>query len=265
MSTADSAGSRARGESNSKITIDAPPASGSRLTMPADATPGMRGTLSRMRSSTSRHRRVVAVLRSRNGEMRGEDVVALEARALRIQRREGARQQHAADEQRQRQRDLRPRPVRCARAIDAPSRWSIASLRAWRRSGRRSRPAPPAAPRRSGPSPTTRAMEASSTSMLMRMFSTRGSVGGASGMNADDRVGGERHAERAADREQRHDFRHRLQRHPAPRGAERQPHGELAASRRGARRQQGRQIQRRHEQQARAPRRASRTARCARW
>ena len=52
------------------------------------------------------------------------------------------------------------------------------------------------------------AMDARSTSTLMRMFSTRGNVGGARGMNAAHRVGGNRDAKAPADREQRHDFRH---------------------------------------------------------
>ena len=77
--------------------------------------------------------------------------------------------------------------------------------------------------------------DASSTSTLTRMFSTRGSVGGASGMN--DRNGVRRQSRRRAAPpidEQRHDFGHRLQRHAASRGAEREPHRQLAASR-GAR------------------------------
>ena len=97
------------------------------------------------------------------------------------------------------------------------------------------------------------------------MFSTRGNVGGASGMNARDRVGRERDAKRAADREQRHDFGHRLQRHSLPGGAQRQPHGVLAASRRRARRQQRREIQRRHEQQAQHRREHHVQSAAARW
>ena len=97
--------------------------------------------------------------------------------------REGSRQQDAANEQRQRERDLdHDQDVARARLTDA-SRWWIASPPASRsRSARHACAAGSSVAIR--PVSDSTAIDASSTSMLTRMFSTRGSVGGASGMNA---------------------------------------------------------------------------------
>ena len=146
-------------------------------------TPGTVAARSAYTPGDRRDRGIVAILRSRNREVHGEHVVGVEARVDRGQRREGARQQDAADEQRQCQRDLGRRPGRCARAIDGrlPAVARLSSRVAAVRSERQACAAGSSAAIR--PVIVRMAIDAASTTPLSAMFSTRGSPAGASGMN----------------------------------------------------------------------------------